>query len=233
MNNDSVVKMIKAGLPDDVVVSTINSSPGTYNTSADALVALKMAGASDKVIAAILIKSSGAAPAPAAGQAQPSNQTPAVQEPEVMGKVYFLNPSTHTLEQLPGEQWKRTNRVKWASSESLNVVQGARSSFRISSNDRVVFVFKPFPGVQSSGDLSQMRIYPFDVKSDQRICVVGEFKKGANQGNANIIPLEIVGYGKSSYSLTPPNSHLGPGEYWIPVPGAGSLNDPLTTFGVD
>jgi hypothetical protein len=63
MNNDAVVKLVKAGLSDDLIVSTINASPGTYNTSADALIALKGAGASDKVVAAIVMKASGATPA--------------------------------------------------------------------------------------------------------------------------------------------------------------------------
>jgi len=71
MNNDAVVKLVKAGLSDDLIVSTINGSAGTYDTSADALIALKTAGAGDKVIAAILAKSSAAPasappPAPAA-----------------------------------------------------------------------------------------------------------------------------------------------------------------------
>ena len=35
LNNDAVIKLVKAGLSDDLIVSTINASPGTYNTSAD------------------------------------------------------------------------------------------------------------------------------------------------------------------------------------------------------
>ena len=66
MNNDSVIKLVKAGLSDDLIVTTINCSPGAYDTSADAIIALKTAGASDKVIAAIIAKTAApAAPAPA------------------------------------------------------------------------------------------------------------------------------------------------------------------------
>lgn len=60
LNNDSVIKLVKAGLSEDLVVSTINASPGVYDTSADSLIALKTAGASDKVISAIVLKSSSA-----------------------------------------------------------------------------------------------------------------------------------------------------------------------------
>ena len=50
LNNDSVIKLVKAGLSDDLIVSTINASPGTYDTSVEGLIALKSAGVSDKVL---------------------------------------------------------------------------------------------------------------------------------------------------------------------------------------
>jgi hypothetical protein len=56
LNNDAVVRMVNAGLSDEVIITTINSSPGAYDSSANALVALKTAGVGDKVIAAILVK---------------------------------------------------------------------------------------------------------------------------------------------------------------------------------
>jgi S1-C subfamily serine protease len=58
MNNDSVIKLCKAGLSDDLIVSTINASTGKYDSSADGLVALTSAGVSDKVIAAIVQRAS-------------------------------------------------------------------------------------------------------------------------------------------------------------------------------
>jgi hypothetical protein len=64
LNNDSIIKLVKAGLSEDLIVSTINASPGTYDTSANGLIALKGAGTSDKVVTAIVLK--GSAPAPAA-----------------------------------------------------------------------------------------------------------------------------------------------------------------------
>jgi hypothetical protein len=46
LNNDSVIKLVKAGLSEDLIVSTVNASPGTYDTSANGLIALKTAGSS-------------------------------------------------------------------------------------------------------------------------------------------------------------------------------------------
>jgi hypothetical protein len=77
MSNDSVVKLVKAGLSDDLIVSTINASPGTYNTSADAIIALKQAGASDKVIAAMIAKAAGPATPPPTAVAPAGTGRPA------------------------------------------------------------------------------------------------------------------------------------------------------------
>jgi hypothetical protein len=57
MDNDSVMKMAKAGLGDDLIIETINTQPGKYVTDADSLVALKGAGVSDRVITAMINKS--------------------------------------------------------------------------------------------------------------------------------------------------------------------------------
>jgi hypothetical protein len=69
LDNNAIIKLIKAGLSDDLIVNTINLSPGNYDTSANGLIALKKAKASDKVIAAIQLKASGAASNPSGVQA--------------------------------------------------------------------------------------------------------------------------------------------------------------------
>lgn len=66
MNNDAVIKLLKAGLSDDLIVTTINASPGKYDLSADALTALRNAGADSKVISAVLMKSAPGPPPPPA-----------------------------------------------------------------------------------------------------------------------------------------------------------------------
>ena len=66
LNNDGVIKMAKAGLSEDVIATAVTSSPGTFDTSADALIALKSAGVGDKVVAAMVARASGAVAAPAA-----------------------------------------------------------------------------------------------------------------------------------------------------------------------
>lgn len=54
LTNDSIIKMVKAGLGDDVVLSTMKVQPGLYSTDPDGLIALKDAGVSDQIIAAMI-----------------------------------------------------------------------------------------------------------------------------------------------------------------------------------
>ncbi|HEX4021824.1 MAG TPA: hypothetical protein VHX63_11800 [Acidobacteriaceae bacterium] len=67
LTNDSVVKMVKAGISDGIIVSTINSQPANFILSSTDLIALKQAGVSDQVMAAMIAKNNHAAattPAP-------------------------------------------------------------------------------------------------------------------------------------------------------------------------
>jgi len=96
LNNEAIIKMVKAGLGDDIVLSTIKAQPGQYATSADELIALKKAGVADKIIAAMMEKGSAPAvnPLVAAGggpAAAPAPNAPIATPPPVVSEVgvYF------------------------------------------------------------------------------------------------------------------------------------------------
>lgn len=79
LNNDGVIKLVKAGLSDDLIVNTINAQPSNFDVSPDGIIALKTAGASDKVVNAVVAKAaaSSAAPAPTPAPAPAAPQAPA------------------------------------------------------------------------------------------------------------------------------------------------------------
>ena len=56
MSNDTVLRMHQAGLADDLILQTIATQPGKYDTTPDALIALKQAGLADPVLAAMTNK---------------------------------------------------------------------------------------------------------------------------------------------------------------------------------
>ncbi len=59
LNNDSIVKMIGAGLSEMVVIAKIKSSNSSFDTSAAALQSLKKQGVSDTIVLAMVQKASG------------------------------------------------------------------------------------------------------------------------------------------------------------------------------
>jgi hypothetical protein len=80
LTNDGVVKMVKAGLPETVIIQKIRTSERKFDTSTDALVRLKSAGVPDKVIEAMM-------GAPAAGAASPAAPSAAAAGEPVISHV--------------------------------------------------------------------------------------------------------------------------------------------------
>jgi hypothetical protein len=154
LNNASVAKLVKAGLSEDLIVTTINSSAGQYDTSANGLIALKKAGASDKVIAAVLLKASGstATTASAPASTTPGSQAPAASEsngvtlaPGALPNgvdsigVYYLDKDGRTWQEVPAEivNFKAEGALKHYASagvikgEMTGIVGGNRSSLSL------------------------------------------------------------------------------------------------------
>src|SRR3954469_2545246 len=96
LTNDSIIKMVKAGLSEDIVLSTIKAQPGNFTTGADDLIALKTAGVGDKVIAAMVEKSAGGQPAPKTPTPAPAASPPAAASPVNEVGVYYKKGETWT-----------------------------------------------------------------------------------------------------------------------------------------
>ena len=60
LNNDAILKMVKAGLSPDIVAATVSAQSGRYDISADGLITLKKAGVNDKIISAMIAHNTGA-----------------------------------------------------------------------------------------------------------------------------------------------------------------------------
>lgn len=61
MTNEDVIKMVKSGLSEAIVIQSIDAAEPAFDTSPDGLVKLKQGGASDKVIDRIMSRNKGAA----------------------------------------------------------------------------------------------------------------------------------------------------------------------------
>jgi len=69
LNNETILKLVKAGIGEDTIVGMVNQQQGRYALSADDMIAMKTAGVSDKIIAAMVVRNnstSGQPPTPTA-----------------------------------------------------------------------------------------------------------------------------------------------------------------------
>ncbi len=80
LNNEAIVKLVKAGLSEDLIVGMVNNQPGNYSLGADDVIALKQAGVSDKIIAAIVAKGA-ARMAPSTGVVSSPRRRPRLHSP--------------------------------------------------------------------------------------------------------------------------------------------------------
>ena len=76
LTNDAIIKMVKAGLGEDIVLSSIKAQPGNYTTGADDLIALKKAGVTDKIIAAMIAKADSGDTAASPASSAPVSHPP-------------------------------------------------------------------------------------------------------------------------------------------------------------
>lgn len=56
LTNDTVLKLVKAGIGEDSIVAMVNQQPGVYALSTADLAALKKAGVTPKILAAMLVR---------------------------------------------------------------------------------------------------------------------------------------------------------------------------------
>jgi hypothetical protein len=75
LTNDSIVKLVKAGLSENTTISMVNNRPGKYSLSAEDVIALKQAGVSENIITAMMSRqAAGSARVAAAKPKDPTKQ---------------------------------------------------------------------------------------------------------------------------------------------------------------
>ena len=77
MTNQDVIRLVKAGLSEELIITKIKQSKTKFDTSVDGLVALKTAGVSDRLIAIMVNPPTVDSAAPASGAAPASAKAPA------------------------------------------------------------------------------------------------------------------------------------------------------------
>ncbi len=224
LNNDAIIKLLKAGLSDDVIVTIINGSPGIYDTSVDGVIALKTGGAGDKVLAAILTKANAPAPiaatsvAPAAPVAADPNDPTSPHEP---GLYLMVNGSDGKQKMVRIEQTESNTGFSRMMISIEARIAGPHAVLRTSESKPVFYLY--FPSSSSITDApspSQFSLLILDVKKDHRETEIG--RRGVTPGGGSYT---ITEFNKSRviessaekvrptiFKVTP-DTDLHPGEY--------------------
>jgi hypothetical protein len=213
LDNDGVIKLVKSGLTEDMIIKVIQQQPGAYVLGADDLVALKAAGVSERVIGAMLAKKKSApvlgAPAGSAPGVAASGERPAFPEPGLYyrkGDEYFELLSEEV-------EWKTSGAMK--NYVSAGIVKkdlkgsiAGPSSRNFLANPLEIILYPP-----SGVTVNSYILLPMKPGKGMREFNVGRVnqKSGVAKG-ALAFGVEKVGENMFRLILQTP---LGPGEYGI------------------
>jgi hypothetical protein len=225
LNNDSIIKMVKAQLSDDVIVTTINASPGAYDTSPDGLIALKQANVSDKVIAAVVAKG---APLIAVVPPPPP-PPPAPLPPGVENVGAYLKDSGGAWQPLPSEAviFKSGGMLKHVATAGLvkqdlnGVVGGTRSRLVISTP---VTIILHVPQGRSANDYQLLRLRVVG-NNRQFLSVAGGLNKETAGALRDVVDFTTKQIGPNAYQIIL-GSEIGQGEFGFLEPVATSSKTP-------
>ena len=238
LNNDSVIKLVKAGLSDDLIVTTINASPGAYDTSANGLIALKAAGASDRVVSAVLMRGSAATPnasAPASVNSNLPSTAAAGVDPDdpaapheagiyiyyagapAGSKMTMLEPNVYSQGKTGGV-FASAMTYGIAKMKMKAVLRGAHANARVQDSQPIFYFYfeQTSAGLSNASGIfggtttpNEYTLLKFDVKGDSRETVMGSMNAfGASGGTDN--------KGVTAFTYT----KLRPGVYKVVLNGA-------------
>jgi hypothetical protein len=226
LNDDSVIKMVKAGLSDDVIVATINANPGAYDASPDGLIALKQAGVSNKVIDAIVAKSSASAPDSGQPSAPPPPEPPAPPQyvplpPGVDNIGAYYKDSGGNWQPLPAEVviFQSGGLVKHVASaglvkEDLNGLVGGMRSRLVVSTPVTFILHVPHGRTASDYELVHLHV----VSNNRQFqSVAGGLGHDSSSSLRDEIDYSSKQIGPSAYQVVL-NNGLGDGEFGFLAP---------------
>jgi hypothetical protein len=219
MNNNSVIKMAKAGLGDDLILQTINTQPGLYSTDADSLVILKDAGISDRVISAMVNKSRRLlTPAPEKPLELSDVNEIGVYYKDRTGKWIAIDPE---IVHIKSGGWIKSTATNGIIKQDHNGHLNGRESKLALQAPIELLIYMP-EGVS----VNEYEFLRFRINSDNRefrVLTGGVFHStgGADRDEVKFNPIKTAPH---TYQFTVDHT-VGGGEYGILPPGTGNVTN--------
>ena len=221
INNDTIIKMTKAGLDDTVIIQTIQTQPGHYSTTPDDLIALKNAGVSQQVIAAMQARAAGLAFHPN----EKVNPAPLSAGVDEIG-VYYQD--TRTGEWLPLKtervQFKSGGWVKSTFTDGIikqdmnGHVDGPKSSLALPTGVNIL-IYAPAGTQAEEYDLLRFREHPNGREFRVKTGGVFHNETGSDRDEIEFHPHKIA---PQMYEFTIPVD-IEKGEYGVLPPGSSNV----------
>ena len=220
LDNEAIVKMTRADLGDDIVLQAVHSQPGEYRTGPDDLVALKSAGVSQAVIAAMLARNSGLQqhPAPA-----PLELAPLSINTDDPG-VYFKNRQNaweavgpELVRYRDGGALKSLVTNNIVKKDENGVVSGPKSRLSVSPGTEMLILA---PANTDGVEYVILRFRPHSDRREFRVKTGNVFhSETGTDRDALDIPVHRVS--QRLFAFTVPHD-LSKGEYGVLAPGQAS-----------
>jgi hypothetical protein len=229
LTNSDVVKMQSAGLGESVILSSVNSQPADYDTSTDGLIALKKAGVSDSVVAAMISRNAAMknGVANTAGTNLPSTASPGP-PPGVDEIGVYYQDKNKNWRPIPSEivNTKSGGVLKSIASDGIvkgdtnGHVKGAESSTKLTTGSNILLYM---PETFSANDYVLVKLHKNSNNREFRAVTGGVFHSsgGATKDRVEFGSRKLAPHVYQLTFATP----LSPGEYGIVPPGATATSN--------
>jgi len=221
LDNDAIIRMTKADLGDDIILQTVRSQNGNYQTSPDDLVTLKNAGVSQAVIAAMLARNSGLQqhPAPPPVDVSPlsvNTDDPGVYYKNTQGQWEAMGPEL--VRYRDGGALKSVLTHDIVKKDMNGVVSGPKSSLKVSPGTEMMIL-----APNTSTDMVEYVILRFHPKSDRREFRVktGNVFHSETGTDRDALDIPIHKVSSRLFGFTVPRD-LQKGEYGVLAPGSAA-----------
>lgn len=222
ITNDTILRMTRAGLDDSVIVQTIQTQPGAFDTTPDDLIALKSAGVSQAVIAAMQARSAGLAyHPPSSAKVESSPLAAGIDE---IGVYYKSREGEWVPLKTERVQFKSSGWLKNAATDGLvkqdlnGHLDGPKSSLVLPTGVQIL-IYTP-AGTQAE-EYDLLRLDQHSGSRDFRVKTGGLFhsETGSQRNDIQFDPRKV---GKDMFVFTVPVD-IEKGEYGVLPPGSSNV----------
>lgn len=223
LTNDSIVRMVSAGLSDDLILQAIAAQPGRYRTDADALIDLKDSNVSERVITAMINKGRKRLMPETSAEDPPP---PPISEVSEIGAYYkdrngSWQPLQTEVVHIKSGGWLKSTATHGIIKEDRNGHLNGRESKLALQAPIEILIYAP-PSV----DIAEYDFLRFRIHADNREfrTLTGGVFHSTSGAERDEVPFHAVKAGPRSWRFAVDGS-AGGGEYGILPPGTGNVTN--------